>query len=296
MSRRWKKISAIESWAGFRLPGTGALLTVLLLVWGACSKDDGKPSAKKAHMITNIVYGERERHSLDLYLPANRTDATPLVVLVHGGGWCTGDKINTSLQAEYLQNSGYAAAAINYRFAGGVENLTVFAQVADIGRALDFLRQQSGFYTYSSEKPAMIGFSAGGHLALLFAYTEGHDRVSAVVGFAPATDFTDTNYIATGHEFFEMLTGTPFTAPNYHLYRDASPLWMSGSSAPPTLLFHGLLDEAIPCDHSLRLGARLDSLAVSNQVNILSGSGHAFESENMEALMQQCVLWFNSEL
>src|SRR6478735_6640600 len=118
----------------------------------------------------NIPYNNDtlKKHQLDIYLPANTKGSVPLVILVHGGGWLTNDKYADigymKKTVNEILSSGFALASIDYRYS----TQAVFpAQIQDCNRAVGFLYDNAEKYGLDKKRIAVIGFSAGGHLASL---------------------------------------------------------------------------------------------------------------------------------
>src|SRR4249920_3473607 len=118
----------------------------------------------------NIPYNNDtlQKHLLDIYLPANAKGKLPLVILIHGGGWLSNDKYADmgymkKTVAEIVA-SGFALASIDYRFS----TQALFpAQIQDCNRAVSFLYDNADKYGFDMDRFAVMGFSAGGHLASL---------------------------------------------------------------------------------------------------------------------------------
>ena len=99
---------------------------------------------------------------LDLYIPEDRTEASPLLIWVHGGAWRSGTRAGVPVTG--LLNHGIAIASIDYRLSG---DAAFPAQIHDINRAIYYLRQHSDELGIDPEHFAIAGSSAGGHLAAL---------------------------------------------------------------------------------------------------------------------------------
>ena len=67
----------------------------------------------------DIAYGDHSDQKFDLYLPANRTQNTKTLILVHGGGWNSGDKADMNLLIGFIRQDlpDIAIVNINYRLA-----------------------------------------------------------------------------------------------------------------------------------------------------------------------------------
>src|SRR3954465_11926691 len=128
----------------------------------------------------NIPYNNDtlKKHFVDIYVPADAKGKVPLVVLIHGGGWIVNDKYadmgympNT---VAAILNNGMAIASIDYRFA----TQAVFpAILQDCNKAVSFLYDNADKYGLDKNSIALMGFSAGGHLASLMG-TSQNNKVS----------------------------------------------------------------------------------------------------------------------
>jgi acetyl esterase/lipase len=121
------------------------------------------------------------KHRLDLYWPEPGTPGSdpeaapgwPVVVFVHGGGWTRGDRAQEAGGADIFRNigrffasRGVGAAVISYRLQ---PEATWTEQVADVGRAVRFVRDSVGDRGGRPEAIFLAGHSAGAHLAARFA-------------------------------------------------------------------------------------------------------------------------------
>ena len=113
-----------------------------------------------------IAYGRDDLQRLDFYPPRQR-GAVPLVVYIHGGGWKRGDKkMAAGSKANFFVGEGYAFASLNYRL---TPDVTVDEQAADVARAIAHLRGNARALGFAPDRIALIGHSAGAHLAALVA-------------------------------------------------------------------------------------------------------------------------------
>lgn len=118
-------------------------------------------------VLKNLVYeslGKRELH-LDLFLPTFKTTGKrPVVVLVHGGGWRSGNKDMEHFMAQVYALNGFAAVCVEYRLS--MEALYP-AAIQDIKTALRWVRFSAKRYHLDPARVAIHGESAGGQLASL---------------------------------------------------------------------------------------------------------------------------------
>lgn len=112
----------------------------------------------------SLVYGPEQRQYLELFTKA-RAGRAPLVVYLHGGGWSDGSPRLGSggAQAEFYTSRGFAYATVGYRY---VPVATAEDQLADVARAIAFLRNQPGV---DARSIILVGHSSGAHMGALLA-------------------------------------------------------------------------------------------------------------------------------
>ena len=110
---------------------------------------------------------DSESQYLDLYVPSN-VENPELYVIVHGGGFITGDSQTRQAQFmyRYFRDHGYACATVNYRLA---QEAPFPAGLEDVKAAVRFLRSHAEEYGYSTDHVSIFGESAGGYLASMTA-------------------------------------------------------------------------------------------------------------------------------
>lgn len=109
---------------------------------------------------------------LDLYIPTSGSGPFPVVIMVHGGGFMFGDKVDGAglTGVDQLLAAGYAVASINYRLSGEAQYP---AQIFDAKAAVRFLRANAAEYNLNPDKFGAWGASAGGNLVSLLGTTCG---------------------------------------------------------------------------------------------------------------------------
>ena len=128
--------------------------------------------ASTVKIIENLEYVRREDDGLsgDLYLPTD-TQSVPCLIAVHGGGWQRGTRKNYRHLGNFLARHGIALFAISYRFAPKHKYPAAFH---DVRAAIQFLRSTGADHWVDPQRLALIGDSAGGHLAALTALAGDH--------------------------------------------------------------------------------------------------------------------------
>ncbi|TSA37926.1 MAG: alpha/beta hydrolase [Porphyromonadaceae bacterium] len=224
--------------------------------------------------IKNIEYKRIDGKSLqlDIYIPKNIRKPAPLLVFIHGGGWKGGNRSDYLIYLVDFAKRGYITATVSYRL---LEDAPYPACAEDITDAVRWFYSNGEKYGYDPDRIALIGGSAGAHLALLASYgwkrsavngdttevPENNHRIKAVVDIYGPVDLT-TEYARTQPLVTSFIAHSFEEAPE--LYREASPINYLDKNDPPTMILHGTSDELVPISQSDLLKARLDSLGVPN--------------------------------
>ena len=248
--------------------------------------------------LPNVSYGTHVRNSLDIYLPERRDAKTAVILLVHGGSWFEGDKSAFTDLAKYWRDKGYAAATMNYRYTNTPEKNIHPAQVNDIAKAIEFIASKAGEWKISSDKFALQGASAGGHLSLLYTYKyDTGNKVKAVISMAGPTDFTPTpNVSLLQAQVVQLLIGSSYQS-NPSAYAEASPITHVKSNSKPTLLFHGKLDAVVPYQQSVDLRNRLAQVGSVHKLVSYEDTGHeVINPTYMTSFLTECENWFKLHL
>lgn len=223
---------------------------------------------------------------LDVYHANTLTETAPLLIFIHGGSWKKGNKDDYRRYLVDYANKGYVTATISYRFS---QEATFPAALDDVSCALAWLRAHAAEYHINPDKIALIGGSAGGHLAMLLAY-HGNDpdyvpgtgcevdsigKVQAIVNLYGPTDLT-TEY-ARNNEVVINFIGTEFTEESREDYLAASPLNFITPDDPPTLTFHGTIDALVPVSQADTLDQLLKAQQVPSEYHRLTGWPHTMD-------------------
>ena len=232
----------------------------------------------------DIVYKEVDGSELglDVFRPAGQASPNPLIVLIHGGYWRTGDKGERIQLAVELADLGYTVASMNYRTSG----IAPFpAAIEDIRDAVLHLTEHADDYSVDSSQIVFYGGSAGGHLSAFMGlaantpdrpYVAGLDA-SAIKGIITLYGMHDlTLPIQREHPFTEEFIGATWAeAPD--TYVDASPVSHVDPDDPPLLVIHGALDGSVSVQNSDSLARHLDEAGVTYTYDRIEGWPHAMD-------------------
>jgi len=220
----------------------------------------------------DIVYTRPDGRDLlmDAYVPEGE-GPFPAAIIIHGGGWEAGNKITyVSPLFEPLAQARFAWFSIDYRLTPFVR---VDGQLDDVRSAIRFIRQHSEWFHVDPNRLALIGESAGAHLAVQVASEPCPDcRVQALVSFYGVYDLTQWMNNDEGKKMVTRIVGdtTRESALRY------SPSEHISINLPPTLLIQGTKDELHP--GTLEYAARLKKAGVPSELVLLEGAPHGMEN------------------
>jgi acetyl esterase/lipase len=225
----------------------------------------------------NVSYGKDTLQRMDIYLPANRTtDSTKSLILIHGGGWTSGSKaeFDSYIDSFKTRLPDYAIFNINYRLVNGGNLFPT--QENDVKAAVDFIVDNAGKYHVSKGQLALLGFSAGAHLALLQAYKNPSPGIKAVVDYFGPTDLV-AMYNNPWHPLvplaLQMITGKS-PEQDKTIFEQSSPAHFVSEASPPTLILHGAKDVVVNVSQSKLLAQKLKEAGVKHELHIYPSEGH----------------------
>ena len=228
----------------------------------------------------NCSYGEDPRQALDIYLPNEGTGPFPIVFYIHGGSWQRGAKDDVQV-VPFMDgvNRGYAVVSIGYRL---VPDVRYPDNMFDIKSAMRWIAENADSYMLDTSRTALCGSSAGAHLALMAAYTQGQAVFGDIPGapvckiLAMVEQFGPTDFAAIHPHFDE--SGVPRIpipgAPSpidvmlgtraeliQNMLRFYNPIDNVHPNIPPILIQHGRLDPAVPYQQGMELWKKINEVA-----------------------------------
>jgi acetyl esterase/lipase len=252
----------------------------------------------------NVSYGPYERQKLDVYNPGGLVDA-PIVLLVHSGGFYSGDKGEAGLVRDFYNQLGFVVVAPNYRL------VTIDAQnafptpISDVGCAAAWAKKNAASFGGDGDNTFIVGYSAGAHIGAMLAYNDDRNwldgcgiqgeelEFKGFVGFAGTYDFAERPpgewFIGC---FLSELLGIEPSREACAAWKDADPnKWMEAnpvafvsSGDPPALLLTGDKDYTVNVPdpitgkgmaNSVRMAAVLDERGIDNELVVVPGADHS---------------------
>ena len=246
--------------------------------------------------------GQSEAQKLDILLPDGGKKPYPVILLIHGGGFESGDK------NEYLYNDvpqaldkGYAIVSINYRLSSEAK---FPAQIYDAKAAVRYIRANAPKYDFDPARIVALGFSAGGHLAALLGTSgdvpeledlsmgnaDQSSRINAAVVQAAPLDFLEMDRQHRLLKHNPLVFNDTEDGPESKLVggliskflekcRAANPMTYIKDDNPPFYIQYSKNDGAIPYLQGIMLGEYLKAVIGESKVviDISEAGGHGPE-------------------
>ena len=242
----------------------------------------------------DITYGNRPHNTYDLYLPkdAAEKDSQALILFIHGGSWLGGDKEWHHGDCYTWVQKGYVTATMNYSLLNE-DGVSLPTMLDEIGKCVEHIVSFAANHGACVRQMAISGTSAGGHLAMLYAYNHPHPlplRFEAIeVGpsdfrilfpydeKASKKDVENFVYRCTGRH----LDVTAFSREQLDSIKLlSSPVhYINDSTALPAIFAYGEKDELVRPSHYHALQTLYDSLGKPYDLIVFPKSGHGLERD-----------------
>jgi len=306
---------------------------VLVGLAGRALAEDPQPNKAPAEAAAyarseDVIYGRKfgTALTLDVFTPKKNAHGAA-VVMVISGGWFSDHAVIPfwmGLAGNELVKRGYTVFAVVH---GSQPRFTVPEAVADLNRAVRFIRYHAKDYKIDPGRIGITGGSAGGHLSLMqgTAGDQGDpkakdpvdrasSRVQAVACFYPPTDFL--NYGGKGKYAFasngvlvdyrvavdlrefdprtKLLERVTDEKKILELARKISPITHVSADDPPTLIVHGDADKLVPIEQAEAIVAKFKEMGVPAELVVKKGAGHGWAGLDKD--IPTIADWFDKHL
>jgi acetyl esterase/lipase len=240
----------------------------------------GLPEGAIAPERQMVITPDGAALAVDIYQPPSAQGPHPAIVTLYGGAWQRGAPAATARFSAYMAAQGYTVFAIDYRHAPEHQFPT---QIEDVQAALSWIGDRATTYSIAPDRVALVGWSAGAHLAMLAAYQPEGLPVRAVVNYYGPVNLVEGYYdppvpdpIDTIAVLESFLGGNPEQLPE--LYQQASPIFSVRPGLPPTLLIYGQRDHVVKPSYGQQLYAQLRASGNPAALIALPWAEHAFDA------------------
>jgi acetyl esterase/lipase len=272
----------------------------------------------------DVIYGRKFGTALtmDVFKPKEKANGAAVILVVSGGWFSSHDSINLAFIAEPLRR-GYTVFAVVH---GSQPKFTIPEVVADMNRAVRYIRYHAADYAIDPDRIGVMGASAGGHLSLMLGTAggdgdpkakdpvdRGSSKVQAVACFFPPTDFF--NYGKPGEDALGRGVLASFRAPFdfreldpkinafvavvdeakiKEIGKQISPVYQVTPDDAPSLIIHGDADKLVPIQQAELIVAKLEEAKVPAKLVVKPGAAHGWAGIDKD--VSTLVDWFDEYL
>ena len=288
---------------------------VLIIIANAEANASSKPS-NAAKQDRHVVYGNYSGVALlmDVYYPKKPNGYG--IVQISGSGFTRPLSLDADLLSEWrhvkfhsepLLDAGYTIFALNHRMTPRFKYPT---QIADVQRAVRFIRHNAKKYNINPDKIGAIGESSGGYLAsmlgLLNGYENKHDdnpinnlsaKVQCVVALCSPMNLLgeiDVSFYLDFRKKEQLIKGSI----EHQISVEASPISHVSIDDPPVLFIHSRSDEKVDYSQSLEMHNKLKHKGVLTKLIEINGADHEFfiSGNRVESFTEDFVKWMDIHL
>lgn len=284
------------------------LIFIISFVGSAIFKMTYKPKWTKKYSVNwddsigtihkDISYGDKESNKFDLYVPKDSSKENyGLIVYLHAGGFTSGDKSGDSAILEWLCSKGYVTAGINYTLRTEENNASVYSQSMEIKEAMPIVVEEAKKLGYDLNEMVISGGSAGGTLAMLYAYRDAEESpipVKMMFEMVGPSSFFPEDWDIYGLDknkeaaagLFGVMLGSEIDKDKVgtdELQEIMKPIsayaWVDENSAP-SLIAYGKYDKVCPFKTTKHLVNALEDNNVDYKYFEAPHSGHGLQNDN----------------
>ncbi len=246
-----------------------------------------------------VSYGSDTKQKFDIYLPLDyqSKENLDIFVCIHGGSYFRGDRYDMNdLYLDMVKNHGVAVATMDYRLVSPTNNFFLKEMFEDVCSAIDKIASVCNENDLKIDKAALMGFSAGGHFALLYSYTMiekcPFDLVFCVDYVGPA-DLADEAFLAKAEEkrfkqlgkLFKKRLGVKDIKDAIPYFKEYSPIEYVTPSIIPTICAYGMKDEIVPFSICESFKKKLDECGCTYELTVFPNSNHPLNASEDAPLL-----------
>lgn len=248
--------------------------------------------------VTYVKVGDWEG-KLDYYIAPNESQATPVVLNFHGGGWNKGTKESQTGFNSFFK-AGISVVNVEYRLTG---QATAPAAVEDARCALIYVINNAKALNIDPNKIILMGGSAGAHLALM-AGLLGNDnkfdnncksakdiKVAAIIDKYGISDVWDWGY-GTNKTSKSAISWLGRYAKDEKFAASVSPITYVNKNSPPTFIVHGDADPTVPYQHSVDLHKKFVAAGVKTEFITIPGGLHGKFPAEENSKVNKAIIQF----
>jgi acetyl esterase/lipase len=242
--------------------------------------------------------------------PPDADGTRPAIVMIHGGGWYSGEPADMQTWADLAANAGWVAFSLEYRLAAQGGGSPAWPEAfQDVQAGVEWVHANAGRYGADPGRLAVFGESAGAHLTVLLAIegTGGEAEIRAATAWSAPLDLaplSPSNGSVPGcagnppcEEFWSIgvvdwFLGCPPSSCS-SAYAEASPMGQVTEGTAP-LWYANSTEELVPLPPANQLDQELTAAGVDHRLVVVPGMAHAHGYG--EAVWNDMVPWLADRL
>lgn len=260
---------------------------------------------KSKTLVYTVSRGKKRK--LDLYLPDNHGEPSPIIIFLHGGGWMTGGR--KIIEPGVLQQvkRGYAVASVSYSF---IPWKIWPTQAHETKAAVRWLRANAAKYNLDSEKILVWGVSAGAHLGNVLGCSSGSGKlegnlnpnnisseVQGVISWYGFSDFSqmgNNGFIAFLTNIATSLLVGERIKKNTEKTKSANPINYINQKTPPFFIMHSGKDTVVNINQSELLHYALEQQEIKSTYISMSNYYHADVRFNQDVHIKKIEVFMDN--
>ncbi len=253
-------------------------------------------------IMRNVSYGSHPLQKYDIHLPTGHDNTTPVIIMLHGGAWKEGAKENLHRYVKFIKSYWHNIALVNmnYRLVNENDDIHHDEIMSDINDVIQHIIDNQETYNISTTNMGIMGVSAGGQLAMIYAYKyNNHNNINCVANISGPSiindwDWYDSDIPGYGYGG-NILTGYVGQPWDNTLYESVSPYWNITSTSQPLIAFHGTSDLIVPIYQSRQMHDKLNENEIVNELHEYN-MGHVFPFFEKMSVSKKLVTFFYNHI
>ncbi len=269
---------------------------------------------KNYTVFSDIKYGDAERNLIDIYVPKSsyKRDYNAVILFIHGGSWNSGDKKDMNAYCEDYAEKGYITATMSYTLVTEDNSANAFTMLDEIDLAINKIKEFSNQEKLNITKLATCGYSSGGHISSLYAYTRGQNsaiKLAFTANKVSPSDFHNSNWgenygDGMGYNLACALAGVKFdesfvsSGKIEEIIDSVSPARHINKNSVPTIAGYGGKDTVCPIGNAYATKAALVDSGIDYEFIMYTKSNHALmrdpskAAQYKETFLSYCEKYF----
>ena len=253
----------------------------------------------------DVAYGETAANVMDIYIPkkAHKRESNGVILFIHGGSWSGGDKSDETIRCRMLASQEYIVANVNYTLWSEetADTYNVLTVLDELDAALLQVKEFAAERKITIDQAATVGYSAGAHLAMLYAYSRAETAPVEIVFVASMAGPADISPAVWGEDMAirvcRRLTGAEITPEMLQsgdadeIFASISPTSFIDNNTPPTLMMQGGKDPVVPPANADSLAEKFTAHGVPYDYIHLENSDHSLLQNPIKHAKYYGMIW-----